>query len=93
MRTAKKLIVENMTAKGLNSDKLMRALIKNRSTPNPVTGLSLSNVVFGIEMRGFTPHLDEKYQPKVEYQLEKDMRRKLFQQQNEKIGEAMAMRS
>ena len=85
--------MENTTTKGLNLDRLMRALIENRSMLNPIRGLSPDNMVFGREMRGFTPYLDEKYQQKREYQLEQGMRKRLFEQQNERTGEALGMRT
>lgn len=69
VKTMKRLIADNTGPGGsLNTDKVLRALLQYRNTPDPDTGLSPAEVVFGRQIRDFTPVLPGKYRPRDEWQ-------------------------
>ena len=64
----KRLIADNTGPGGsLNTDAVLRALLQYRNTPDPFTGLSPAEVVFGRQIRDFTPVLPAKYRPRDEW--------------------------
>ena len=68
VKTMKRLIAENTGPSGsLDTDAVHRALLQYRNTPDPVTGLSPAEVVFGRQLRDFTPVLPAKYRPRDEW--------------------------
>ena len=64
----KRLILDNTGPGGsLDTDKVLRGILQYRNTPDPVTGLSPAEVVFGRQIRDFTPVLPGKYRPRDEW--------------------------
>ena len=56
VKSAKRLVRDNLGRNGsLNSDKIVRALLAHRNTPDCVTGLSPSMIVFGKKLRDHIP--------------------------------------
>ena len=65
VKTMKRLLAQNTGPGGsLNTDKMLRALLQYRNTPDPDTGLSPAEVIFGRQIRDFTPVLPGKYRPR-----------------------------
>ena len=61
----KRLIAENTGPGGtLDTDKMLRAMLQYRNTPDPDTGLSPAEIIFGRQIRDFTPVLPGKYKPR-----------------------------
>ena len=68
VKTMKRLILDNTGPGGsLDTDKVLRGMLQYRNTPDPVTGLSPAEVVFGRQIRDFTPVLPGKYRPRDEW--------------------------
>ena len=76
VKSAKRLIMENLGSKGqLDTDRFARALL-HRNSPDPLTGLSPAMILFGRELRDHLPAVLTKYQPRLEWRLEADLREK-----------------
>jgi hypothetical protein len=58
----------------LDNQKMGRALLQYRNTPDMDTGMSTAQVVFGRQLRDFLPVLRYKYQPRNEWILTADKR-------------------
>ena len=68
VKTMKRLLVDNTGPGGsLDTDKVLRGLLQYRNTPDPETGLSPAEIVFGRQIRDFTPVLPGKYRPRDEW--------------------------
>ena len=69
VKTIKRLLTENIGRGGtLDTDKVLRALLQYRNTPDPSTKMSPAQIVFGRQIRDFTPVLPGKYLPRKEWQ-------------------------
>ena len=56
VKSAKRLVRDNLGPGGaLQSDKMLRALLAHRNTPDAVTGLSPASIVFGRQLRDHIP--------------------------------------
>ena len=70
VKQAKRLILGNLGPKGeVDTERMSRALIEHRNTPDPETGLSPAQVVFGRQIRGFLPRGDSQLAVREEWQL------------------------
>lgn len=68
VKSMKRLILNNTGPGGsLDTDKVLRGILQYRNTPDPVTGFSPAEVVFGRQLRDFTPVLPGKYRPREEW--------------------------
>ena len=90
VKSAKRLVMENLGPNGsLNTDKLARALMIHRNTPDCTTGLSPAMVVLGRELRDHLPSYRVRYQPRQEWRLEADMREKAYAKRHLKSSEQL----
>ena len=79
VKQAKRLVLGNLGTKGeINTERLSRALLEHRNTPDPETGLSPAQVVFGRQMRGFLPRGDASLQVREDWRLSADRRAAAF---------------
>ena len=68
VKTMKRLITDNTGPGGsLDTDRVLRAILQYRNTPDPETGLSPAQVIFGRQIRDFTPVLPGLYRPRQEW--------------------------
>ena len=64
MKSAKRLLRENINQDGkLSRDRFFRALMQHRNTPDPDTGTSPAEVLFGRPIRDFMPTKPGKFRP------------------------------
>ena len=71
VKQAKRLVTGNLGPRGeVDTDRLARALIEHRNTPDPETGLSPAQVVYGRQLRGFLPRAESKLAVRAEWQLD-----------------------
>ena len=90
VKSSKRLILDNLGPSGsLNTDKVARALLLHRNCPDPLTGLSPAQVLFGRVLRDHLPNLSGKYQPRAEWRLEADVREKAFAKRHARIAEQL----
>ena len=79
VKSAKRLILENISPSGsLNTDRVARALLIHHNQTDPVSGLSPAEVIFGRRLRDHLPLQEHKFQPRVEWRLEADLREKAY---------------
>ena len=92
VKSAKRLIMSNLGPGGtLNTDKLARALLFHRNCPDPLTGLSPAQVIFGRVLRDHLPAQVIKYKPRAEWRLEADMREKTFAKRHLRTAERLSL--
>ena len=86
VKSAKRLIMDNLGPNGsLNTDKLARAILAHRNCPDPESGLSAAQIIFGRELRDHLPALVSKYQPRQEWRLEADLRARALARRHGKM--------
>ena len=94
VKASKRLIMDNLGPKGeLNTDRLVRALLCHRNTPDPLTGLSHSMILFGRVLRDPLPAVHSKYQPRREWRMEADLREQAFAKRHAKMEERLTIGS
>ena len=65
VKSTKHLIMENVGNNGqLDTDQLACALLIHRNTPDPMTGLSPSKILFARVLRDHLPAILMRYQPR-----------------------------
>ena len=90
VKSAKRLIRDSLGPGGsLNTDALARALLSHRNTPDPVTGLSPSQIIFGRNLRDFTPCFPGHYTPRQEWRMTADQREVAMARRHVKTAEAL----
>ena len=71
----------------MDTDRLTRALLEHRNTPDPLTGLSPDMIIFGRELKGFLPAEVHKYQPRKEWRMEAaDLREQVHAKRHAKMA-------
>ena len=94
MKSAKRLIMENLGPKGqLDTDRFARALLLHRNTPDPMTGLSPAMILFGRQLRDHLPAVLSRYQPRVEWRLEADLTEQAYAKRHAKFEEKILIGS
>ena len=77
VKSAKRLLRENINQDGsLAGDKFFRALMQHRNTPDPDTGTSPAEVLFGHPIRDFMPIKPGKFRPQEGWRLAEEDREK-----------------
>ena len=86
VKSAKRLVMENLGPGGsLDTDKFARALLSHRNCPDPESGLSAAQIIFGRELRDHLPSLVSRYQPRQEWRLEADLRARAMAKRHGKM--------
>ena len=79
VKSAKRMIRDKLgPADTLNTDKLARALLQHRNCPDPNTGMSPSQVIFGHVLRDHLPLQPGKFQIREEWRLDAELRERAF---------------
>ena len=77
VKSAKRLLRENINQDGsLEGDKFYRALMQHRNTPDPDTGLSPAQVLFGRPVKDFMPVMPGKFKPQEGWRMAQEDREK-----------------
>ena len=64
VKTIKRMLMDNVQADGsLETDKFLRAMLQYRNTPDPVTGISPAQCIFGRQIRDFIPVHPGRFEP------------------------------
>ena len=75
VKHAKRMAMENLGPKGsLDTDKFARALLAHRNTPDPRTGLSPAQIIFGRPLRDHLPAPLMRLKPRAEWGLTAEKR-------------------
>ena len=87
LKSAKRLIMDNLGPNGsLNSeDRLARAILAHRNCPDPESGLSAAQIIFGRELKDHLPAVVSRYQPRQEWRLEADLRARALARRHGKM--------
>ena len=86
VKTAKRMIKDNIGQDGKVTDKFVRAILQYRNTPLPDTRLSPAQIVFGRQMRDLLPALNYKYEPKQEWGLVREYRERAMARRLDRDG-------
>ena len=90
VKSAKRLCMDNLGPTGqLDTDRLARALLIHRNTPDALTGLSPAMILFGRALRDHLPSLESIYRPRKEWRIEADLREKLYAKRHAKMEERL----
>ena len=91
VKRAKRMIRDSLGPGGsLDTDSLARALLAHRNTPDPITGLSPAQVIFGRNLRDFMPCGPGKYQPREEWRLTAQQRELAHAKRHIRTEEALS---
>ena len=90
VKSAKRLVMENLGPRGsLDTDRFARALLAHRNNPDPETGFSPAQIIFGRELRDHLPALVNRYQPRQEWRLEADLRERALAKRHGRMQEKL----
>ena len=90
MKIIKRLIRENVGSDGnLETDKLARALLTYRNTPNKDLGLSPAQLLYGRKLKDHLPMVPEEYKQRKEWILVKEEREQALAHRYGKIEERL----
>ena len=90
VKSAKRLVMDNLGPRGsLDTDRFARALLAHRNNPDPETGFSPAQVIFGRELRDHLPALVGRYQPRQEWRLEADLRDRAMAKRHGRMEERL----
>ena len=68
LKSAKRPVISNLGPGGsLNLDQFARALLVHRNNPDPKTGTSPAQVIFGRKLRDHLPALVDRLKPRAEW--------------------------
>ena len=91
VKKAKRLVNDSLGPGGsLDTDALARALLAHRNTPDPLTGLSPAQVIFGRMLRDFNPCSPGKYEPRAEWRLVAEDREIALAKRHVKMAEQLS---
>ena len=83
VKSAKRMIMNNLGPAGsLDSDKIGRALLQHRNCPDPITGLSPAQVVFGRVLRDHLPLQPGHFAVRSEWRLSAELRERALAQRH-----------
>ena len=89
VKQAKRLIEGNLGPRGqLETERLARALLEHRNTPDPLTGLSPAMIVYGRKLRGFLPD-GSPPSGNSEWRIDMEAREKAFAKRQSIAAERM----
>ena len=90
VKLAKRLITGNLGPKGeLDTDRMARALLEHRNTPDPQTGLSPAQIIFGRQLRGFLPRPESGLHIREEWMLDAGKRAEAFAKRQSRMQERL----
>ena len=94
VKHAKRLVKDSLGPGGtLNTDSMARALLAHRNTPDPTTGLSPAQVVYGRVVRDFLPASPGRYMPRAEWRLTAEQREVAYSKRHIRAEEVMSAHS
>ena len=77
VKSGKRLIMDNLGPGGtLHTDRIARALLQHRNCPDPTTGLSPSQIIFGRVLKDHLSVTPGSYNIRPEWRLEAELREK-----------------
>ena len=83
VKSAKRMIMNNLGPNGsLDSDRMARALLLHRNCPDPITGLSPAQVIFGRVLRDHIPLQPGKFSVRAEWRQTAEMRERALAQRH-----------
>ena len=92
VKSAKRLILDNLGPAGsLNTDRFARALLLHRNCPDPVTGMSPAQIIFGHTLRDHLPGKVDKYQPRPEWREQSERRETALAQRHARTAQKMSV--
>ena len=94
VKHAKRLVQDCLGRGGsLDTDRMARALLAHRNTPDSLTGVSPAQVVFGRVLRDFLPASPGRYVPRPEWRLNSEQREIAHARRHIKTEEVLASKS
>ena len=94
VKHAKRLVQDCLGRGGsLDTDRMARALLAHRNTPDSLTGVSPAQVVFGRVLRDFLPASPGRYVPRPEWRLNSEQREIAHARRHVKTEELLASKS
>ena len=88
----KRMLLDNTNADGsLETDKFQRAMLQYRNTPNPVTGISPAQCIFGRQIRDFIPVRPAKFEPHPIWQATMSGREEALKHRHMKQAERLRL--